>query len=128
MNAESGLLLFGQQPEVASLAGAYCSVLALAVPAELAFVYAMRFFQAMERVQSATISVMAANVLNVIANYIFIVQMDLGVVGSAWATCVSTYGMCAILLWRLREEIRIFCSKYYTYSSEILQRIWNLGW
>ena len=128
MNAESGLLLFGQQPGVASLAGAYCSVLALAVPAELAFVYAMRFFQAMERVQSATVSVVVANVLNVIANYIFIVQMDLGVVGSAWATCVSTYGMCAILLWRLREEIRIFSTKYYTYSSEILQRIWNLGW
>ena len=44
MNAERGLLLFGQQSEVAALAGAYCSVLALAVPGELAFVYAMRFF------------------------------------------------------------------------------------
>lgn len=128
LNAESGLLLFGQQPEVASLAGSYCAVLAIAVPAELAFVYAMRFFQAMERVQSATISVIAANILNVVANYLLIFHLDLGVVGSAWATCISTYGMCFILLWRLRAEIRIFCEKYYTYSSEILHRIWKLGW
>ena len=128
LNAESGLLLFGQQPEVASLAGSYCSVLALAVPAELAFVYAMRFFQAMERVQSATISVIVANVLNIITNYMFIFYFDLGVVGSAWASCISTYGMCFILLWRLRAEIQLFCIKYYTFSSEILHRIWKLGW
>ena len=128
LNAESSLLVFGQQPEVASLAGSYCAILALAVPAELSFVYAMRFFQAMERVQSATISVIVANILNVLANYIFIFRLDLGVVGSAWATCVSTYGMCFILLWRLRAEIRTFCAKYYTYSSEILHRIWKLGW
>ena len=128
MNAERGLLLFGQQSEVAAMASAYCSVLALAVPGELAFVYAMRFFQAMERVQSATVSVVVANALNVVANYIFIFQLDLGVVGSAWATCVSTYGMCAILLWRLRDDIRIFCAKYYTYSPTILRRIWKLGW
>lgn len=121
-------MLFGQQSEVAELAGAYCSVLTLSVPAELAFVYAMRFFQAMERVQSATVSVIVANAINVVANYIFIFQLDLGVVGSAWATCVSTYGMCAILLWRLREDIRIFCAKYYTYSPTILRRIWKLGW
>ena len=128
LNAESSLLLFGQQPEVASLAGSYCAVLALAVPAELAFIYAMRFFQAMERVQSATISVIAANILNVIANYIFIFELNLGVVGSAWASCISTYGMCLILLWRLRKEIRTFCATYYTFSSEIMHRIWKLGW
>lgn len=127
-NSESGLLFFGQQPEVASLAGSYCYVLAWAVPAELAFVYAMRFFQAMERVQSATIAVIVANILNVVANYIFIFRMELGVVGSAWASCLSTYGMCFILLWRLRAEIRTFCAKYYTYSSALLHRIWNLGW
>ncbi len=128
LSAERGLLLFGQQPEVASLAGAYCSVLALAVPAELAFVYAMRFFQAMEKVQSATISVVAANLLNVLANYIFIYQFDLGVLGSAWASCLSTYGMCFILLWRLRADIGMFCKKYYRYSSAIIHRIWKLGW
>ena len=72
LNAESSLLLFGQQPEVASLAGSYCAVLALAVPAELAFIYAMRFFQAMERVQSATISVIAANILNVMPIFSFL--------------------------------------------------------
>ena len=128
INAESGLLFFGQQPEVASLAGAYCSVLALAVPAELAFVYAMRFFQAMERVQSATISVMVANVLNVIADYIFIVHMELGVVGSAWATCVSTYGMCAFYCGVCERKFACSVPNIYTYSSKILRRIWNLGW
>ena len=125
LNAEISLLFFGQQPEVASLAGSYCAILALAVPAELAFIYAMRFFQAMERVQSATISVIAANILNVVANYIFIFQLDLGVVGSAWASCISTYGMCFMLLWRLRDEIRTFCTKYYT-SPLRLCRIWKL--
>ena len=128
LGAEKGLLLFGQQPEVAALAGDYCSVLALAVPAELAFVYAMRFFQAMERVRSATISVVFANVLNVLANYVFIFQLDLGVVGSAWASCISTYGMCFIMLWQLRDDIQRFCTRYYAFSSKLLGRIWSLGW
>jgi len=128
LNAENGLLLFGQQPEVSELAGAYCSILALAVPAELLFFYSMRFFQAMERVRSATVAVLAANVLNIVANYIFIFILDLGVVGSAWASCLSTYGMCAILLWGLRDDIRSFMSVYYTYSSSMLRKIWKLGW
>ena len=72
LSAEQGLLLFGQQPEVAKLAGSYCSILALAVPAELLFFYSMRFFQAMERVRSATIAVIAANILNIFANYLCI--------------------------------------------------------
>lgn len=128
LSAEQGLLLFGQQPEVAKLAGSYCSILALAVPAELLFFYSMRFFQAMERVRSATIAVIAANILNIFANYLCIFVLDLGVVGSAWASCVSTYGMCAIFLWRLRDEIFSFFSTYYKFSSSILHNIWKLGW
>ena len=128
LSAEKGLLLFGQQPEVSMLAGQYCSILALAVPAELLFFYSMRFFQAMERVRSATIAVLAANILNIVANYVCIFVFDLGVVGSAWASCLSTYGMCAMLLWGLRDDIRSFMSVYYDYSSSILHKIWTLGW
>ncbi len=128
LSAEKGLLLLGQDPEVSVLAGAYCSILAFAVPAELLFFYSMRFFQAMERVRSATIAVISANIVNILANYILIFEMELGVVGSAWASCISSYGMCGILLWRLRDDIQSFCKTYYSFSWSILQKIWKLGW
>ena len=128
LSAEQGLKLFGQATEVSTLAGAYCSILAFAVPGELLFFYSMRFFQAMERVRSATIAVVSANVLNVVANYVFIFELEMGVVGSAWASCISSYGMCAVLLWKLRVEIQSFFTTYYPFSSSILHRIWQLGW
>ena len=100
------------------MAGSYCAILALAVPAELAFVYAMRFFQAMDEGSKCDhFGDRQTNILNVFANYIFIYR-DLGVIGSAWASCLSTYGMCFILLWRLRHEVRTFCARYYTFSSD----------
>ena len=126
--AEQGLLLLGQQPDIASIAGRYCFIWSLAVPAEFLFYYSMRFFQAMEQVRSATISVFCANIINIVANYVCIFAWGLGVEGCALATCISSYCMCAIFLWQQRRELQLFLSHKYPYSSSLLRRIWTYGW
>ena len=126
--AEEGLLLLGQDKEIAHLAGEYSSIMALAVPAELLFFYSMRFFQAMEQVKSATLSVLIANVCNVAVNYIMIFVMGYGVVGSAWASCISSYVMCFVLIWHLRHFVFDFLSVRQSFSMNTIRSIWSLGW
>ena len=126
--AEQGLLLLRQEQEIAQLAGQYSSVMALAIPAELLFFYSMRFFQAMEEVKSATLAVLIANVCNVIANYVMIFVLGLGVVGSAWASCISSYVMCFILLWNVRRYILDFLSVRQSFSISTIRKIWSFGW
>ena len=126
--AEQGMLFFDQDPKIAKLAGGYCSIIALTVPAELVFFYCMRFFQAMEHVKGATVAVLLANVLNVIANYICIFVLDKGVLGSAMATCVASYGMCFILVFIQRKEIARYLSIRYPFQWSLVKDIWELGW
>ena len=126
--AEKALLFFGQQPEIATIAGGYCAVLAFSVPADLLFFYSMRFFQAMEKVKQATMAVVIANVVNVLCNYLLIYKMEWGVIGSAWASCVASYSMLFVMLIGLRREIADFCRERYPLSLDIFQNMWKLAW
>lgn len=108
------LVILGQPPEVARLAGQY----ALAcIPGTLAFFLfsALRqTFQAFGRVWPIVATIVVANVANVLLDWVMIFGHaglpPLGVVGAAWATSLSRWVMCltaAAVGWQLlRPHVR----------------------
>lgn len=105
-----------QPAEVVPLAGAYAR---LSIPGTLglfAFTVLRQSLQAMHRVRPIVITTVAANLLNILLNWMLIYGHlgfpPMGVVGSAWATMISRLAMALLLLalaWPLlREFIRPF--------------------
>uniref|UniRef100_A0A8B9QQF0 Multidrug and toxin extrusion protein n=1 Tax=Apteryx owenii TaxID=8824 RepID=A0A8B9QQF0_APTOW len=82
INTERILLLIGQDPEVSRLTQVYVMIFIPALPAIIL---------------PQVITGIAANILNVAMNAIFLYALKLGMVGSAWANTVSQYTQ-AILL------------------------------
>jgi MATE family multidrug resistance protein len=93
------LLAFGQPPEVAAGAAAYLRGLIPGYFAFLPFVVLRQTLQAMGVVRPAVIAMVAANLVNVIVNWVLIFgelgAPELGVRGAAWATSLSR---CALLV------------------------------
>uniref|UniRef100_A0A8B9QAM6 Multidrug and toxin extrusion protein n=1 Tax=Apteryx owenii TaxID=8824 RepID=A0A8B9QAM6_APTOW len=95
INTERILLLIGQDPEV-SRSGVRSSLTPLW---SAAFLYQLqtRYLQSQAIILPQVITGIAANILNVAMNAIFLYALKLGMVGSAWANTVSQYTQ-AILL------------------------------
>src|SRR6187399_300175 len=91
----------GLPPEVLALAPPYLAILSWSLPPLLLYVAFRRYLQAMNIVRAVTYTLIAANVVNVIVNYLLISGHvgfpALGVRGSAYATLLSRIGMAAAL-------------------------------
>lgn len=91
------LAYLGQQEVIIDGAAAYSRALIPGVAAFLLFVVLRQTLQAMSVVRPAVISIVVGNVVNVIANYAMIFGHlgfpALGVVGSAYASCVARWVM-----------------------------------
>ena len=101
------LELVNQPPDVIPEAAGYVYRNALSVWPFYAFVVARQTLQAHHRVLPIGLTIVAANLLNVVLNYAWIFGHfgfpALGVFGSAWATVASRWFMAALLLalgWR----------------------------
>ncbi|MEO8138509.1 MAG: MATE family efflux transporter [Gemmatimonadota bacterium] len=105
-----------QPPEVVPLAGAYAQ---LSIPGTLglfAFTVLRQSLQAMHRVRPILVTVVVANLLNILLNWMLIYGHAgfpaLGAIGSAWATMISRLTMALLLLalaWpALHEFVRPF--------------------
>ena len=99
MNAS--LDAWGFPPEVLALARPYLSVLAWSLPPLLIYVAFRRYLQAMNIVRPVMFALIAANVINAIANWMLIFgelgAPALGVRGAAYATVASRIFMMAFL-------------------------------
>ncbi|HTM26812.1 MAG TPA: MATE family efflux transporter [Vicinamibacterales bacterium] len=97
----SGLVFWGLPPDVLALTQPYLSVLAWSLPPLLLYVAFRRYLQAMNIVRPVTIALVAANVVNAMANWILIFghlgAPALGVRGSAFATLGARIFMAAAL-------------------------------
>ena len=95
------LPLAGLPPEVVALAQPYLEVVGWSLPPLLFYVAFRRYLQAMHIVRAVTYTLIAANIVNAIANWLLIFghygAPRLGVTGAAWATLASRVVMAAAL-------------------------------
>lgn len=92
---------WGFPPEVLALTRPYLGILAWSLPALLAYAAFRRYLQAMNIVRPVMFALVAANVVNVIGNWIFIFghlgMPALGMRGSAYSTLVARIFMAGFL-------------------------------
>jgi MATE family multidrug resistance protein len=95
------LPLAGLPPKVVALAQPYLVVVGWSLPPLLFYVAFRRYLQAMNIVRAVTYTLIAANVVNAIANWVLIFGYygapQLGVTGAAWATLSSRLVMAVAL-------------------------------
>lgn len=94
--------LLRQPPAVVPMASRYVEISAIGLPAFFIFVVLRQSLQAMLVVRPVLLAVVAANAVNVVANWVLIFGNlgvpPLGVAGSAWATVLARWVLCATLL------------------------------
>jgi MATE family multidrug resistance protein len=92
---------WGVDPAVVGPAGDYTGVIAWSVPFLLLFTSLRRYLQGMNVVKPIAVALIVANAVNLAGNWILVYGRlgapPLGVVGSAWSTCLARVGMTAIL-------------------------------
>lgn len=97
----ASLAAWGLPPGVLALAQPYLAILAWSLPPLLFYVAFRRYLQAMNIVRPVTLTLIAANVINAIANWIFVFghlgAPAMGVPGSAYATLASRILMAVVL-------------------------------
>ena len=92
---------FGLDPEVARHAKPYTAALLWSAPPLLLFMAFRQYLQGMDRVKAVMFTLISANVVNAIANWVFIFgnagMPKFGVEGAGWASCASRVYMCLAL-------------------------------
>ena len=98
----AALPLLGLPPAVLVLAGPYLSVIGWSLAPFLLYVAFRRYLQAMGIVRPVTYTLIAANIVNALANWALVFGAfgapELGVIGSAYATLTARAMMAATLL------------------------------
>ena len=133
---EQFLLLLGQEPLTAGLAGDYMRIAAWGLFPALTIMALKSFFMALVRPQVVLWSTLAGAVFNVFANYALIFGNwgfpELGIRGAAVATVVSHSFALLIMLavLKLRPAFRQYSlfSNFLRPDWPILREVFRLGW
>ncbi|XP_010890559.1 solute carrier family 47 member 4 [Esox lucius] len=97
INTQTVLLALGQEPEVARIAQLYVISYLPAVPAMFLHQLQASYLQNQGIILPQMYTAAAANLANVLTNYILLYWMDLGVIGSAAANALSQLYICSFL-------------------------------
>ncbi|NXT91989.1 S47A1 protein, partial [Anhinga rufa] len=97
INIEQLLLLIRQDPEVSRLTQRYVMAFVPALPAVFLYNLEARYLQNQMIMWPLVLSGFVGNVINVIANYIFLYVLHLGITGSAWANTIAQYSQTIFL-------------------------------
>lgn len=99
----AALPAFGFHADVLPHVQAYFPTVALSLPPLLFYAALRRYLQALSRVRIIAFTLVSANLVNVLVNWVLIYGIGpfpaLGVVGAAWATVLSRLYMVAVLAW-----------------------------
>ncbi|XP_059191741.1 multidrug and toxin extrusion protein 1-like [Centropristis striata] len=119
INTEPLLLVFRQNPEVASYSQLYVKIFMPALPASFMYQLLSKCLQNQRIIWPQIITGGIANILNIVINYVFF-HLELGVAGSAAANAISQYLLAALLyvyiIWR-----ELFKSTWAGWSMDCLQ-------
>nr|XP_023395522.1 multidrug and toxin extrusion protein 1 [Loxodonta africana] len=97
LNTELMLLLFRQDPAVSRLTQTYVMIFIPALPATFLYTLQVKYLLNQGIILPQIITGVAANLINALTNYLFLHQLNLGVMGSALANTISQF-MLALLL------------------------------
>ncbi|XP_038231317.1 multidrug and toxin extrusion protein 2-like [Dermochelys coriacea] len=120
INTEQILLLFRQDPEVSRLTQIYVMIFIPALPAVFLYQLQTRYLQSQAIILPQVVTGVAANLLNVAMNTLFLYALKLGVVGSAWSNTLSQYTQ-AVLLFLYVWWKKIHVKTWGGWTRECLQ-------
>jgi MATE family multidrug resistance protein len=103
-HTEAVLVLLGQAPSLAALAGDYVRPMMLGFPAFCLFILLRGFLAAMERPNAALWIAFGAVVVNGALCWGMVFGLGLGVFGAGIATLLAQLFMAAALLWLIRRD------------------------
>lgn len=120
INSYNLLLLLHQEDEVARIAHLYVMAYLPAVPAMLLFNLQVSYLQNQGIILPQLYTAAAANVINLGVNYVLIVSLQLGVVGSAIANALAQITICLLLFGYIRWK-KLHKETWDGWSTECLQ-------
>ncbi|NWW47269.1 S47A1 protein, partial [Pedionomus torquatus] len=119
INIEQLLLLIRQDPEVSRLTQRYVMAFVPALPAVFMYSLETKYLQNQMIMWPLVLSGVVGNIVNVIANCIFLYVLHLGITGSAWANTVAQYSQ-AIFLFLYIIGRKLHVKTWGGWSSECL--------
>jgi len=127
---------FGFHPDLLDELNAYTRPLLWSAPPLLAYVVFRRYLQAMNIVRPVMIALVAANLMNVLGNWMLIYGHlgfpAMGVVGSAYATVASrvvlAVSLFGVILYRERDTPSGLHDVPFQWEVRRMWRIFQLGW
>ncbi|XP_072860856.1 multidrug and toxin extrusion protein 1 isoform X2 [Chlorocebus sabaeus] len=114
LNTQHILLLFRQDPEVSKLTQTYVTIFIPALPATFLYTLQVKYLLNQGILLPQIVTGVAANLVNALANYLFLHQLHLGVIGSALANLISQYTLALLLF-------------FYILGKKLHQATWG-GW
>uniref|UniRef100_A0A8B9YIP3 Solute carrier family 47 member 1 n=1 Tax=Bos mutus grunniens TaxID=30521 RepID=A0A8B9YIP3_BOSMU len=120
LNTQLILLLFRQDPAVSRLTQTYVMIFIPALPATFLYTLQVKYLLNQGIILPQMVTGVAANLVNALANYLFLYQMHLGVMGSALANTVSQFTL-ALLLFLYILAKRLHQDTWGGWSWECLQ-------
>ncbi|XP_017550412.1 multidrug and toxin extrusion protein 1-like isoform X1 [Pygocentrus nattereri] len=120
INSQPLLLLLGQDPEVARIAQLYIVAYLPAVPAMFLYQLQLSYLQNQGVIFPQMYASLVANIVNVLANYVLLFWLDLGVHGSAAANSFAHFFSCIVIFAYICLK-KLHVKTWGGWSSESLQ-------
>nr|XP_027778116.1 multidrug and toxin extrusion protein 1-like [Marmota flaviventris] len=120
LNTQHILLLFRQDPDVSRLTQTYVMIFIPALPATFLYILQVKYLLNQGIVLPQILTGVAANLVNALANYLFLHQLHLGVMGSALANMIAQFTL-ALLLFLYILGRKLHQATWGGWSLECLQ-------